>query len=97
MRDVDTGRDVSFEYRLDPRTGKAVQVAGPARANDEVILSPWDGVMGPEIAKYHGMDFKPVPKGGRRLTPDDGVDFLLAVLVKYARNTGYGRVEPISR
>jgi hypothetical protein len=94
--DTDDGREVSFEYRLD-QAGAAVQTLGRPREKEEVELSPWDGVMGPEIAKRHGMTFGAVPRGGRVVTPRDGAEYLLALLVKYVRNTGYGRIEPISR
>lgn len=91
---VGNGTSVVFEYRLDPKTGKVSKMLG-GQPGDEVTLSPFDNVLGPGVAKEHGLEFKPVPKGGRKVTPMDGVDFLVALLVKYGKTTGYSWVEPI--
>jgi hypothetical protein len=86
---------VVYEYRLDS-FGTVVQTAGKERKNDDAFLGAWSNVMGPEIAKRHGMEWKPIPMGGSRtLTKADGREFLLGLLIKFARTSGYGYMEPI--
>jgi len=86
---------VLYEYRLDS-SGKAVQTAGEARKRDEVYLGAWSNVLAPDIAKKHGMKWTPIPLGENRiLTKADGAEFLLGLLIKFARTSGYGYMEPI--
>lgn len=86
---------VLYEYRLDS-FGNVVQTAGEERKRDDVYLGAWSNVLAPGIAKQHGMEWKPIPKGENRvLTKADGAEFLLGLLIKFARTSGYGYMEPI--
>lgn len=95
MMKTGEGPEVVYEYRLDS-FGNVVQTAGKPRKNDDVYLTPLCNIVGPSIAQQYGMEWKSIAlKDSRTVTRAAGREFLIALLVKYARSGGYSYMEPI--
>lgn len=90
-----TGKDEpTAELRLDG--GKAIAVSGGHRAGVVDMLKfgidfrLGDAALVSRLAKRHGVQVPDIGKGeSRTITAGDGELFLLAVLSRYARPTGY--------
>lgn len=100
VRIMNVGDDTpTAELRLEG--GKVIAVSGGDRAGIVGMLNNgihlWDGdlVVMAEVAELHDIDLPTVGKEGIQVDPDQGEMFLLAVLSRYARSSGYSRAEAV--